>query len=79
MKENSIIKLENNEKYILLDKIHYENNIYYFCTKTDTTDKVVQDKLKFFIEKKEDKTFYLAEVKDKKILNDLIKIVKNLA
>ncbi len=79
MRENSIITLENNVKYIILDKVHLDNEIYYFCTKTETNDKKVEDKLKFFIEKKEDNNYFLAEVKNRETLSSLIKIVKNLS
>lgn len=79
MKENSIIKLENNNKYIILDKLHFEGSVYYFCTKTETNERLVQDKIKFFIEKKEDNDYYLAEVQDKKLLMKLIKIIRTLS
>lgn len=78
MKENSIIELENNENFIVLDKIHYENEIYYFCSKIGGKEKLLNDKVKFFISKKENDEYYMAEIKDKKIISELIKIVRNL-
>lgn len=79
MKENSIIKLENEEKYIILDKIFFEEEIYYFCSKTGIKNKTMQEKVKFLKEKKEGNDFYLAEIKDKELLGNLIRIIRNIS
>lgn len=78
MKENSIIKLENNEKYVILDKVFLENQIYYFCSKTEPADKLLKNKIKFFIEKYDNDECYLAEVKNLGTIKKLIDIVRSL-
>lgn len=78
MKENTIFKLENNEKYLILDKIEYGGSIYYFSTMVEPYEKFIEKKIKFFIEKKENNNFYLGEVTDKETLTYLIDIVKKL-
>ncbi|MFI3261033.1 MAG: hypothetical protein R3Y13_04920 [bacterium] len=79
MNENSIVELENGDGYIVLDKIYYQNDIYYFCSKLTGNEKNAKDKVKFLIEKKENDLYYLAEITNQEDIDKLISIVKKLA
>lgn len=79
MKDNSIIKLENNEEYVILDKICYNSDVYYFCSELESNENNIKKKIKFFIEKKDNTDFYLANVTDQEVVSELIKIIKAIS
>ena len=75
MKENNLIELENNQQFLIIDKLHLDNEVYLFVSEIKTMNK--KQKAKFLLEKKLDDEYYLAEVIDNEILSKLIRIVRN--
>jgi hypothetical protein len=78
IKENEIIVLENNERYIVLNSIPYEDNIYYFLMGIDENNDVISSKVDFVLEEREDNNLYIRKIKDEKTIKTLTKVLKSL-
>ncbi len=74
MKVNSIIKLENNQNYIILKKINYQNEEYYLAFNLLEDKKLNPNDLIYLMVEKDQTDIYINIVEDKKILNKLIKL-----
>ena len=75
LKVNTIIKLKNNESYVILNEVNYEGAIYFLVMGVDENKDVIPSKVLIISEiNKDDRTFI-------KIVTDqdlIIKITKKL-
>ncbi len=76
MKENAIVVLENNEQYVILNVVKYMNNIYYFAIGINDDYEVIEDKVVFLEEKKENNDSYVCKITDESLLIELIKTLR---
>lgn len=74
MKEDTIITLDNNKDYALLERLVYKDHVYFFAAGVDDKEESTGEFL--FIEevKKEDKMF-VKKVNDEELINKLAVIV----
>lgn len=78
MKENDVIKLDNEEKYTLLKKVEHKGSIYFLAAKLKSDDTVDQNNLVFFKEDHEDDELYVDLIKNENLIIELSKAVKKL-
>lgn len=67
MKINDIISLEGNERYIILEKLYYDQDSYLFAVKLNENNEYTIEEFKFFHEVNEQNDIYVEEVLDKNI------------
>ena len=71
MEKDTIITLEDNEKYVLLDKVELENINYFLALKL-TSDEQPTKEYEIFEEEIEDGDSYMSIVEDKNIKEALL-------
>ena len=59
---NKIITLGNGEKYLIISKVTYNNNDYYYIAELDETEKDIKDNYKIMESHLENGNIYLGEV-----------------
>lgn len=70
---NSIITLDNNEKFIVLNQALYQNKNYFLVSKVDDNEEELLDEFRLLEETEIDGEKALQLVKDEKIINLLTK------
>ena len=74
MKINTIITLDNQERYMVLNQTSYENQDYYLVMGMDGNNEVISSKVAIFSSEKEGNDLYVTKVED----NDLLVKITNL-
>ena len=74
MKINTIITLDNQEKYMVLNSTIYENSNYYLVMGMDENNEVISSKVAIFKAENEGEDIYVTKVED----NDLMVTITNL-
>ena len=74
MKINTIITLDNQERYMVLNQTTYENQDYYLVMGMDENNEVISSKVAIKTKKKEGEDIYVTKVED----NDLMVKITNL-
>lgn len=74
MKINTIITLDNQEKYMVLNSTVYENSNYYLVMGMDENNEVISSKVAIFKAENEGEDIYVTKVED----NDLMVTITNL-
>lgn len=74
MKINSIIKLENDQNYIILKKINFQNEEYYLAFNILNNKKINPNDLIYLTIEKDQTETYINIVENTKILKKLIKL-----
>ena len=73
MKCNTIITLENGEKYMVLNEAVYEQEKYYLVMGVDQNKEIIQSKVAIFKEEKENNETYVTKVEDS---NEIVKLTQ---
>ena len=74
MKINTIITLDNQEKYMVLNSTVYENSSYFLVMGMDENNEVISSKVAIFKAENEGEDIYVTKVED----NDLMVTITNL-
>ena len=72
---NTVITLENNEKYIVLNETVYDDNKYYLVMGIDDNNQVIQSKVAIIKEIVED-DLYIEKINDSNLISELTKALK---
>lgn len=77
MKENKIICLENNNSFLLLNKVIYEEKVYYLVVGISKEKEIMLDQVKFIEEKIKNQETYVKYVTNIDIITKLTNILIN--
>ena len=77
IKVNTIITLENGEKYVVLNETMYQNNKYYLVMGMDDNKEVIQSKVAIFEQVKINEEVYVEKVNDSKLIIELTNLLKS--
>ncbi len=77
IKVNTIITLENGEKYVVLNETMYQNNKYYLVMGMDENKEVIQSKVAIFEQVKINEDVYVEKVNDSKLIIELTNLLKS--
>ncbi len=75
LKVNTIIKLKNNDCYVILNEVEYESNTYFLVMGVDENKDVIPSKVLIINEVNRDDKTYIKIVTDQDLI---IKITKKL-
>ncbi len=73
MKLDTIVELEDNQKYYVVDETFQNNKKYFLVTRLDENEKITTESV-IFEENKVNNDIFLKEVKDKEIEKDILSI-----
>ena len=73
--ENVIIVLENQERYIVLNEINYEEDKYYLLMGIDNND-VISSKVVFIKTINDNDDLYVIKINDEQLIKNLTKVLK---
>lgn len=76
LKINTIITLENNEKYVCLNETMYGGSRYFLVMGLDDKLEVLSDKVKIIEEILDGNDIYVDEVKDNNLIITLTRLLK---
>ena len=76
LKINTIITLDNGDKYVVLNETIYENNKYFMVMGIDENKEVISTKAAILEEMVDGEETYVKKVEDSKLLTELTKILK---
>ena len=74
--ENVIIVLENQERYIVLNEINYEEDKYYLLMGIDNND-VISSKVVFIKTINDNDDLYVIKINDEQLIKNLTKVLKS--
>lgn len=74
---NSIVTLENNEEYMILNATNYDGRTYYLMMGLDNNKNIISNKVGIFETREENNKLYLRQVKDSKLMIKLTDVFKN--
>lgn len=74
---DKVIILENNEEYLILDKVIYEDEIYYYIAKINDTKTDIENNYKLVTVKEEDGNRVLKEVTGIDTLKEILPLFQN--
>lgn len=74
---DKVIILENNEEYLILDKVIYEDEIYYYIAKINDTKTDIENNYKLVTVKEEDGSRVLKEVTGIDTLKEILPLFEN--
>lgn len=77
LKTNTIIGLENNEKYVLLNSTEYENKNYFLAMGVNENGDVIPNKVAILEEVIDHEDVYITIVKDPDMIVRLTRILKS--
>ncbi len=73
IKSNTIITLENDERYMVLNETTYEQEKYYLVMGVDQNKEIIQSKVAIFKEEQENNETYVTKVEDS---NEIVKLTQ---
>ncbi len=76
IKINTIITLENNEQYMVLNQTIYEGDKYYLVMGLDQNKEIIENNVAIFKEEIEQDNVYIEKVEDSKLIIELTKKLK---
>lgn len=74
---NSIVTLENNEEYMILNATNYDGRTYYLMMGLDNNKNIISNKVGIFETREENNKLYLRQVKDSELMIKLTDVFKN--
>lgn len=74
---NKIIILENNEEYLVLDKVNYENIDYYYIAKVNETETDIENNYKLVLVEEKDNNKVITEVTGEDKLRQILPLFEN--
>lgn len=76
LKINTIITLENNKKYVLLNETFYNNKHYFLVMEITSQKEVIPDKVAIFEEILNTSEIYVEKVNDPQLIAYLTQVLK---
>ena len=76
IKINTIITLENNEQYMVLNQTIYEGDKYYLVMGLDQNKEIIENNVAIFKEETEQDNVYIEKLEDSKLIIELTKKLK---
>ncbi len=73
IKSNTIITLENDERYMVLNETTFEQEKYYLVMGVDQNKEIIQSKVAIFKEEQENNETYVTKVEDS---NEIVKLTQ---
>ena len=73
---NTIITLENGEKYVVLNETTYENDKYFMVMGIDDEKQIIPDKVEILKETIEGTDVYITKVTDSELMAKLTEMLK---
>ncbi len=76
IRTNTIITLENNEQYMVLNQTEYEGFSYYLVMGLDQNKEFIENNVAIFKEEIDNNDVYIEKVEDSKLIIELTKKLK---
>ena len=76
IRTNTIITLENNEQYMVLNQTEYEGFSYYLVMGLDQNKEIIENNVAIFKEEIDNNDVYIEKVEDSKLIIELTKKLK---
>ena len=76
IRTNTIITLENNEQYMVLNQTEYEGFSYYLVMGLDQNKEIIENNVAIFKEEVDNNDVYIEKVEDSKLIIELTKKLK---
>ena len=76
IRTNTIITLENNEEYMVLNQTEYEGSSYYLVMGLDQNKEIIENNVAIFKEEIDNNDVYIEKVEDSKLIIELTKKLK---
>ena len=73
IRTNTIITLENNEQYMVLNQTEYEGSSYYLVMGLDQNKEIIENNVAIFKEEIDNNDVYIEKVEDSKLIIELTK------
>lgn len=73
---NDIIEINNNEKYVIVNRLNYQDDEYYYIVQIDEQKKVLKDVCKIVKFRKEEDSIVVELVEDRLELEAIIPLFK---
>lgn len=74
---NKVIILENNEEYLVLDKVKYEDTEYYYIAKVNSTETDIENDYKLVVVEERDNNKVISEVTGEEKLKEILPLFEN--
>lgn len=74
---NKVIVLENNEEYLVLDKVNYQNTDYYYIAKVNDSETDIENDYKLVTVEEKDDNKVIAEVTGEDKLKEILPLFEN--
>ncbi len=74
---NKVIVLENNEEYLVLDKVKFDNNEYYYIAKVNSTETDIENDYKLVIVEERDNNKVISEVTGEEKLKEILPLFES--
>lgn len=74
---NKVIVLENNEEYLVLDKVKFDNNEYYYIAKVNSTETDIENDYKLVIVEERDNNKVISEVTGEDKLKEILPLFES--
>lgn len=76
IRTNTIITLENNEQYMVLNQTEYEGFSYYLVMGLNQNKEIIENNVAIFKEEIDNNDVYIEKVEDSKLIIELTKKLK---
>ena len=76
IRTNTIITLDNNEQYMVLNQTEYEGSSYYLVMGLDQNKEIIENNVAIFKEEIDNNDVYIEKVEDSKLIIELTKKLK---
>ena len=73
---NTIITLENSEKFVVLNETTYDGNRYFMVMGIDEEKQIIPDKVEILKEVIENQNIYIVKVTDQELMTKLTEMLK---
>ena len=73
IRTNTIITLENNKQYMVLNQTEYEGFSYYLVMGLDQNKEIIENNVAIFKEEIDNNDVYIEKVEDSKLIIELTK------
>lgn len=74
---NKVIILENNEEYLVLDKVKYNDNEYYYIARVNSTETDIENDYKLVIVEERDNNKVISEVTGEDKLKEILPLFES--
>ena len=74
---NKVIILENNEEYLVLDKVKYNDNEYYYIARVNSTETDIENDYKLVTVEERDNNKVISEVTGEDNLKEILPLFES--